>query len=82
MTYRIVNKDKGMVVAQRASVARGFFGRLIGLMFKAGLDERTGLIFYNSPCIHTCFMRFAIDIIFADKNMQVIKNEAESQETI
>ena len=48
--------------------ADNYFKRLIGLMFKKDIDY--GLIFilkYGSS-IHTCFMRFSIDVYFLDEN--------------
>ncbi|MEI7880862.1 MAG: DUF192 domain-containing protein, partial [bacterium] len=47
-------------------VADTFWKRSIGLMGKPGLKAGQGLLL--SPCgsIHTCFMRFPIDIIFLD----------------
>lgn len=48
--------------------ADNYFKRLIGLMFKK--DINYGLLFilrYGSG-IHTCFMRFNIDVYFLDGN--------------
>lgn len=45
-----------------------YIKRLIGLMFKKDIDY--GLIFilkYGSS-VHTCFMRFNIDVYFLDEN--------------
>ena len=54
-------------------VADTFWKRSIGLMGKPGLKAGQGLLL--SPCgsIHTCFMRFPIDIIFLDSQNRVIK---------
>lgn len=51
--------------------ADNYFKRLIGLMFKKDIDY--GLIFilrYGSS-IHTCFMRFNIDVYFLDENKEI-----------
>lgn len=48
--------------------ADNYLKRLIGLMFKKDIDY--GLLFilgYGSG-IHTCFMRFNIDVYFIDEN--------------
>jgi len=48
--------------------ADNYLKRLIGLMFKKDIDY--GLLFilgYESG-IHTCFMRFNIDVYFIDEN--------------
>jgi len=54
-------------------VADTFWKRSIGLMGKPGLKAGQGLLL--SPCgsIHTCFMRFPIDIIFLDACNRVVQ---------
>lgn len=54
-------------------VAKNILNRLLGLMFKNNLSENKCLIL--SPCnsIHTCFMKFNIDVFFVDKNLFIIK---------
>jgi len=42
-------------------------------MFRKRLDTDKGLIFYHTNSIHTCFMRFPLDIVFLDKNSRVVK---------
>lgn len=49
-----------------------FFSRLIGLMFKKNLPAGSGIVLKPCTQIHTCFMRFNIDVIFLDKNLQVL----------
>lgn len=73
MVYFIVDKDKGTVISSKAQIANNFGLRLKGLMFKKKIDEKEALVFHNAPSIHTCFMNFAIDIVFLDKSNKVIK---------
>ena len=49
-------------------LADTFFKRFKGLMLKK--DFESGLLFKNlkDSTIHTCFMRFTIDIYFIDEN--------------
>ena len=70
---KVVNKTKGIVVADRVSVAKSFWSRLKGLMFRSGMGENEGLIFYDAPSIHTFFMRFPIDVVFMDRQQRVVK---------
>ncbi len=65
-------KRTGEVLAQEVEVANTYFTRLKGLMFRRGMKEDTGLLLDPCPQIHTCFMRFAIDAIFLDKNGEVL----------
>ena len=73
MFYSIISKNKGTLISSKAIIASGFWLRLKGLMFDKAIDERAAVIFYHAPAIHTSFMRFAIDIVFLDKNNKIIK---------
>lgn len=55
-----------------AAVANTFCTRFIGLMFKKHLDDASGLLIQKCSGIHTCFMRFNIDVIYLDKDYTVI----------
>ena len=54
-------------------IADSFLTRLAGLMFRKKLPEATGLLLTFCNCVHMCFMRFAIDVIYVDPNFRVIK---------
>ena len=47
--------------------------RTIGLIGRAKLNSGEGLLIPNCKAIHTWFMRFAIDVVFLDKNYCVVK---------
>ena len=72
MYCRIVDRTQNIEVSSQGRVARGFFRRLAGYMFKAKFDQEEALIFYGAPCIHMFFMRAALDIIFLDKDNRVV----------
>jgi len=57
----------------RAEVARTFWQRLKGLMGRKSLPPGEGMLILKCNAIHTCFMRFAIDATFLDKDDQVVK---------
>ena len=48
--------------------ADNYFKRLIGLMFKKDIDYGLLFILKYGSGIHTCFMRFNIDVYFLDEN--------------
>ena len=54
-------------------IADTFLTRFAGLMFRQKLPAATGL--FLAPCnsVHMCFMRFAIDVVYLDKNYKIIK---------
>ena len=69
---RLVTADTGVSVLSNLEIANTFWKRLVGLQFRRSLPPGTGLLL--SPCssIHTCFMRFPVDIVMLDKNNVVI----------
>lgn len=73
MTYKLVNKRNGEVIVKEARIADSFFKRFLGLMFRKDMSLEEALVFHHTNSVHTCFMRFAIDVIFLDKNMQICK---------
>jgi len=70
---KIINKSKGTILAERAFQARSLLQRVIGLLNRKGLEEGEALIIHPCNSIHTFFMRFAIDVLFVDKESRVIK---------
>lgn len=54
-------------------VARSFLERARGLIGVKRLAPDEGLLIERCNCIHTFFMRFAIDATFLDKNGNVVK---------
>ena len=54
-------------------IADTFFTRFAGLMLRNKLPAATGL--FLAPCnsVHMCFMRFAIDVVYLDKEYTIIK---------
>ena len=54
-------------------LADTFLTRLAGLMFRQKLPPATGLLIVPCNSVHMCFMRFAIDVIFIDKEYHILK---------
>jgi uncharacterized membrane protein (UPF0127 family) len=69
----IQNLSRGTTLATRGRRARGFFERLLGLMFRASLAEGEGLLLEGEQSIHTCFMRFPIDVLYLDRDYCVLR---------
>lgn len=63
-----------MVIANKALVADTFWLRFKGLMFSKSLGEdKDGVFFDNCRSIQTTFMRYPIDVIFLNKENEVVK---------
>ena len=59
--------------SMKIRVARSFLERLRGLIGVKSLAPNEGLLIERCNCIHTFFMRFAIDATFLDRNDRVVK---------
>jgi uncharacterized membrane protein (UPF0127 family) len=70
---RVLNVSKGTVVAEDVAVARSLWSRFRGLMLRREMASEQGLLLEPSGSVHTAFMRFPIDVVFLDREKQVIK---------
>lgn len=73
MIMMLYNKTQNTLISKEVTIAKSFWDRLMGLMFKANLHKEKCLWIKDCPSIHTFFMRFPIDVVFLDKNMRVLK---------
>lgn len=69
----IINKSKETLLAKDAVIANTPFKRIKGLLGKKEFKEGQALILKPCNSIHTFFLRFAIDVIFVDKENKVIE---------
>jgi len=60
-------------VAKQVRVAKNFYSRLLGLMFLEKMEDFDGLIIESCNSVHTFFMRFPLDLVFLNKNNEVVK---------
>ena len=69
--WQLENADTGMLLARPVESAFDSAARRRGLLGRSGLDGGALVI---APChlVHTCFMRFAIDTIFVDREGRVV----------
>ena len=72
-TVTVHNTTKNAVLGDRIRVAETSLSRIVGLLGQKGLEPGTGLIIFPSQAIHTVAMRFAIDVIFLDRNWRVVR---------
>jgi uncharacterized membrane protein (UPF0127 family) len=66
------NVDTGAVVATAVAVADTHATRAVGLLNRTHLDPGEGLWIVPSRGVHTCWMRFPIDIVALDERGVVI----------
>ena len=70
---KCINVKTGKIIADNLEMKDTFLGRLIGLLGKKGLKKGQGIILKPCNQIHTCFMRFNIDVVFISKDLKVLK---------
>lgn len=70
---RIRNVTRGTELARQARAARSSWSRLIGLLGRSSLREGEGLLLEPCNAVHMFFMRFAIDVVYIDKQRRVVK---------
>lgn len=70
---RITNETRGTLVASDAREARTFMSRLVGLLGKSSLDPSEALVIDPCTSVHTFFMRFAIDVVYVNRDGDVLK---------
>lgn len=72
MALRVMNMTRGAALAERCGEARSFLARGRGLMGHPGLAPGEGLLIDPCSSVHSFFMRFPIDVVFADKAHRVV----------
>jgi hypothetical protein len=70
---RVENSTRGTVLASRCRIARNVLSRGIGLLGRTGIADGEGLLITKTSSITMLFMLFAIDAVFVDRDMRVIK---------
>jgi len=67
---KLVSDDR--VIAEPVEYATALFERLKGLLGRNGLSKSTAMIIEHCGSVHTIGMRFALDLIFLDKEWRVL----------
>ena len=70
---RLLHDRTGADIATKVALADTRASRRRGLLGRDGMEEGEALML--SPCgaVHTFFMRFAIDVIFLDRDSRVVR---------
>ena len=68
---RVANLTRGTSVAERCRVASSLPERTVGLLATPSLEAGGGMLIERTQSIHMFFMRYAIDVIFCDRQARV-----------
>lgn len=66
-----VRKRDGGVVCERCTLAATPLSRMRGLLGRRALGRDEGVLLRPAGSVHTAFMRFAIDVVFVDRDLVV-----------
>jgi uncharacterized membrane protein (UPF0127 family) len=72
---RVFNQTRNTLLVSRGCLANTFWLRLRGLLGVAALESGEGLILVGEKSIHTLFMKFPIDVVYVNKDYQVIRTD-------
>lgn len=72
-TVSVHNRTRNALLGDRIKVAETSLSRMVGLLGQRGLEPGAGMIIFPSQAVHTVAMRFAIDVIFVDRNWRVVR---------
>ena len=66
-----------MIVCERCLLAETALTRMKGLLGRRDLPSGEGILLKPASSVHMAFMRFAIDAVFLDGEMRVVKVAAD-----
>ena len=70
---RVFNQTQNAPLITKGRLANNFWLRLRGLLGASPLQDGEGLVLAGEKSIHTLFMGFAIDVVYVNKEYQVIR---------
>jgi uncharacterized membrane protein (UPF0127 family) len=71
--WLVRNQDTGRVLAWRVRRADGWVARLVGFLPRRSIAPEEGLWFEGCGAIHTLGMRSALDVVFLDRSLRVVR---------
>jgi len=70
---RVVNRTRGVALANRAELADRPWSRFLGLMGRRGWARSDGLVLQPEQWVHCFFMRMPIDVLHLDRDGRVCR---------
>jgi uncharacterized membrane protein (UPF0127 family) len=70
--WQLTNRETNRLVVPELDVAACFWSRLQGWQFRSRPATGVGLLLAPCASIHTCWMRFALDIVWLDREGTVL----------
>lgn len=70
---KLLHAQTGFVLAEHVEHATSIAARLKGLLGRDSLDPGHALAIEPCTSIHTCFMRFPIDVLFVSRDGRAVR---------
>jgi uncharacterized membrane protein (UPF0127 family) len=74
-----VRREDGSVVCERCVLGDTALTRMRGLLGRRELPSGEGILLKPASSVHMAFMRFAIDAVFLDRDLRVVKIATDLQ---
>ena len=72
-----LRREDGTIVCERCLLAETALTRMRGLLGRRQLPSGEGILLKPASSVHMAFMRFAIDAVFVDADLRVVKIAAD-----
>jgi uncharacterized protein len=76
---QLFDATSGAILLQSVETADSFLTRLRGLQFRKSLGTDCGIFLTPCSSLHTCFMRFPIDVLMLDADNVVLEHRRNIQ---
>jgi uncharacterized membrane protein (UPF0127 family) len=70
--WRLVEAQSGRTVVHSLELADGYWSRLLGWQWRHRPETGRGLLLVPCSSIHTCWLRFALDLVMLDSRGRVL----------
>jgi uncharacterized membrane protein (UPF0127 family) len=77
VTEIALRRENGNIVCERCVLADTSLARMKWLLGKRDLPSGSGILLKPASSVHMAFMRFAIDAVFLDRELRVVKVAAD-----
>ncbi len=76
---QLIDEANRSVLLHSVEMADSFWSRFRGLQFRSRLPKERGIFLTPCSSLHTCFMRFPIDVLMLDANLVVLEHRRNIQ---
>jgi uncharacterized membrane protein (UPF0127 family) len=70
--WKLVERESGRTLVERLAVADRFWSRFVGWQFRKPPAAGEGLLLVPCSSVHTCMVRFPLDLMFVDRAGEVL----------